>query len=246
MKTAVISDLHSNIEALEAVFADIDAIGVDEVISLGDNVGYGADPEAVVQLLISRNVSSILGNHEVALLNDDYLNTFHPDAAMAIKMHRKLLSTISLDFISGLPRFIVKHRCRFVHGLPPDSILEYVSRTSDIRVSRIIELQKQPMSFTGHTHLMMLFTLQDDGLHKFEFDSNNLEPVNLKKNNRYLINAGSVGQPRDGNWRAKYVIWDREKNQIISRYVAYDNGTAASKIENLGLPYRFAQKLKNS
>lgn len=243
MKIAVISDLHANIEALDAVLVDMDAMDAEQLISLGDNVGYGADPEAVIQRLISRNASSLLGNHELALLNDDYLKSFNPDAAKAIKIHRKLLSGISLDFIAALPRSIVRYGCRFVHGLPPDSIIEYLSRTPEERLQRIVILQKQPMSFVGHTHLMMWFELREGEFLKREFTPDDPKPLFLQPQRRYLINAGSTGQPRDGNWKAKYLIWDRSRNAVIPRYVKYDNRTAARKIEKRGLPRRFARSL---
>ncbi len=246
MKIAIISDIHSNIEALDAVFTNIDAAGVDQVISLGDNVGYGADPEAVIQRLISRNVTSTLGNHELALLSDDYLKSFNKDAAKAIKMHRKLLSSSSLDFIARLPRFIVRHGCRFVHALPPDSIIEYVSRTPETRVRRIVELQKQPMSFVGHTHLIMWFELKNNVLHRHDFSANDPQPLHLQQSIRYLINAGSTGQPRDSSWKAKYVVWDMDKNLIIPHYVKYDNKAAAHKIQKMGIAPRFAQQLMKS
>jgi predicted phosphodiesterase len=258
MRTAVITDIHANIDALDAVLADCDSAGATEVIALGDLVGYGHDPEAVIQRLMERKISSVMGNHEMALLEDSYLASFNGEAAKAIRLHREWLSKASMDYIQSLPRVIVRHGARFVHGLPPDSVIHYVSRTPEKRVSRIMELLKERISFTGHTHLMSWFErhppgLEDrshgvpddeiEGLKRGAFQPEHLSPLQLDGMCRYLISAGSVGQPRDGVWHAKYVIWDRETRCIEPRYVVYDNRQAARKIEKRGLPKRFSSKL---
>ncbi len=297
MRTAVITDIHANIDALDAVLADCDSAGATEVIALGDLVGYGHDPEAVIQRLMERKVLSVMGNHEMALLEDSYLASFNGEAAKAIRLHREWLSKASMDYIQSLPRVIVRHGARFVHGLPPDSVIHYVSRTPEKRVSRIMELLKERISFTGHTHLMSWFERrphggvsgdpvnreylnppglaghshgdgsgdhgwqgrsdrlgleghrhgvsddEPDGLKRGAFQPEHLSPLQLDGMCRYLISAGSVGQPRDGVWHAKYVIWDREKRCIEPRYVVYDNRQAARKIEKRGLPKRFSSKL---
>lgn len=260
MKTAVITDIHGNIEALEAVLADCHAQGVDEVIALGDLVGYGHDPEAVIQLLMARNIPSVMGNHEVAFMDDAYLKSFNPEAAKAIRLHRKWLSSESKDYIARLPRAMVMHGARFVHGLPPDSVTDYVSRTPEKRVYRMMMLLKQSISFTGHTHLMSWLEIDSDRSgekmpqKEFAVDGNffnrgRFEPaeppdsLRLKKGCRYLISAGSVGQPRDGVWMAKYVIWDPSEKRVLPRYVVYDNHQAARRIEKRGLPKRFSAKL---
>ncbi|MBF0200921.1 MAG: metallophosphoesterase family protein [Desulfamplus sp.] len=260
--TAVISDIHGNLEALDAVLEDIDSLGVENLVSLGDQVGYGADPERVIQRLIIRNATCLMGNHELALLDDHCLGTFNPGAAQAVRMHRKLLSEESMNFIRTLPRSIVKHGARFVHGLPPGSILEYVSLTPDKKLMRIMAILKQTMSFTGHTHLMMWFELTEilnnpedisqsrigsklslNNLKRESFNAATSRPLTLRKTRRYLVNSGSVGQPRDGDWRAKYLIWNRDRGIILPRYVPYDNLTAAGKIKKRGLPGHFAEKL---
>ena len=140
MRTAIITDIHANIEALDAVLADCHGAGVNEVIALGDLVGYGHDPEAVIQRLVERRIPSVIGNHEMALLEDSYLACFNDEAAKAIRLHRQWLSTASLNYIQSLPRVIVRHGARFVHGLPPDSAIHYVSRTPETRVRRIMTL----------------------------------------------------------------------------------------------------------
>ena len=274
MRTAIITDIHANIEALDAVLADCHGAGVNEVIALGDLVGYGHDPEAVIQRLVERRIPSVIGNHEMALLEDSYLAHFNDEGAKAIRLHRQWLSTASLNYIQSLPRVIVRHGARFVHGLPPDSAINYVSRTPETRVRRIMALLKQRISFTGHTHLMGWLELhphggvsgdpdrqghsdppglerrphgesddEADGLKRGRFQPERLAPLQLDEKCRYLISAGSVGQPRDGVWQAKYVIWDREKKCIEPRYVVYDNRQAARKIEKRGLPKRFSSKL---
>ena len=126
MKIAVISDIHGNMEALREVFDDIEKSEVDSIICLGDMVGYGPEPEAVVQWIISHNIPTIMGNHELAVIDPTYLEWFNPAARQSILTIIPWLSEESMAFISGLETSMTLHSGRFVHGFPPDSIITYL------------------------------------------------------------------------------------------------------------------------
>ena len=130
MKLAVVSDIHSNIEAFEAVLADAFALGVDQIVSLGDNIGYGGDPETVVRLMGQHKIESVMGNHELALMDGGYLEKFNPRARKALLINKNLISRESMDQIRLFQPFMVRFGLRFVHGLPPDSVTTYISKVS--------------------------------------------------------------------------------------------------------------------
>lgn len=239
MKIAVMSDIHSNLEALEAVFRDMEKAGVDRIISLGDNIGYGADPEAVIQLLIRKRIVSVLGNHEQALMTRDAFLGLNIQAGKALAINRKMLSQTSLDYLTTLLPFQIICGFRFVHGLPPDSPVEYISRVSDKRLAELMGQLPQLLSFVGHTHLMALISLKNGHLIRQSLEKKR----QLLKNTRYVINAGSVGQPRGGHLKAGYVIWDHDRFTVEPKYVSYDSRIPAAKIEKAGIPRWFAQRL---
>ena len=119
MRLAVISDIHSNLDAFQAVLDDISKQSIDDVISLGDNIGYGAQPEEIIVSLKRHSISSVLGNHELAVLDEGYLRTFNPYARKALIINKKKLSDPAKRYISTLKPCLVRYGCRFVHGVPP-------------------------------------------------------------------------------------------------------------------------------
>ena len=131
MRLAVISDIHGNYRALQAVIKDLDKQRIDTTISLGDNVGYGPEPEEVVQLLMSRSIYSIMGNHELALTSPHYYARLNPTSRESLELTRALLSKPSLEWLETLPSLSLQHGARFVHGCPPASITTYLFDPSD-------------------------------------------------------------------------------------------------------------------
>lgn len=241
MRLAVISDVHSNLDAFQAVLADISKQSIDDVISLGDNIGYGAQPEEIIAGLKQYSISSVLGNHELALLDRDYLTTFNPYAKKALVINRKNLSDAAKKYISTLKPCLVRYGCRFVHGVPPDTITRYIFDESDRKLIQIMELLKEKISFVGHTHQLKVYELDNGNLKRKMFTK---ATVSLAKTRRYIINSGSVGQPRDSYNEARYVVWDSARNTITSRFVPYDYHTAAKKIKKMGIPGRYADLLE--
>ncbi len=241
MKLAVISDIHSNLEAFTAVLEDIDkAAGVDDIFSLGDNIGYGADPEKVISLLENRKIISVLGNHELALLDKNYLRDFNANAKKALIQNSRMISEKSINIIKSFNLYCVRYGCRFVHGLPPDSATKYITLTPFGILKTIMEKLSQRICFVGHTHFLEITQLKKGVITR---DKITKKTISLDKESRYIINAGSVGQPRDKDSRAKYLIWDSVSRKIEPRYVPYNNRLAAAKIMKVGIPEMYAMKL---
>jgi len=238
MRIAVISDIHGNLEAFTAVLDDIEHQAVDTIVSLGDNINYGADSEAVIQKMTARRIPSILGNHEMACINEKVYRWYIGDVKKSLDHTLSKLSLSSVDYLKGLSVTLSKHQAFFVHGFWPDSVRHYLHQMSSAELLSTLQQIQESVCFIGHTHRLALVFHVGGTLHT--------QPLNhgktaLEKNITYIINAGSVGQPRDGDPRAKYVIWDTISHHLDIRYVDYDNQTAAEKILAAGLPLKYAQ-----
>jgi diadenosine tetraphosphatase ApaH/serine/threonine PP2A family protein phosphatase len=240
MKIAVLSDIHGNMDAFEQVLADIDGQGVASIFSLGDNIGYGAESERVVQTLKSRGIPSVLGNHELAAKQPDFLDWFNPAARHSLTMTFNMLSADSMAFICGLPYHRVIQACRLVHGFPPDSPTLYLFQVPPEDKQKAMRDLPERICFVGHTHILDLVSHDGSTLAEVAFKegANRLDPAL-----HYLVNIGSVGQPRDGDLRAKYVIWNPAESTLDIRCVPYDAPAAAAKIIAAGMPEEHAQRL---
>lgn len=238
MKIAVISDIHGNLEAFSRVLDDIDRFTPDAIVSLGDNIGYGADSEAVMQIIISRKITSVLGNHELACLDKRVYNWYVGDVKKAIDQALSTLSQKSLAYLSGLKKGLRKFNASFVHGFPPDSVRHYLTQISHDELNQALSRQADPLCFVGHTHKLLLVHAEKGAIQVLRPDK---ETMPLLSGTRYMVNAGSVGQPRDGDPRAKYVIWDQTRQRLLIRRVDFDAPKAAQKIVAAGLPLKFAR-----
>ena len=240
MRIAVVSDIHGNLEALNQVLADIDKSGVNSIVCLGDNIGYGPEPEGVINLIRKRNIPSVMGNHELAIIEPRYVDRMNPVARRSLLLTQKYISQDTMDYIESLKACLVFHESLFVHGCPPDSVTKYLFEVSSTGLEQIFCSIKAQISFVGHTHV--LEAIQFDGKEIVRSRlSEGLFP--LQAQNQYIINAGSVGQPRDGDNRAKYLIWDTISGHIDVRFLAYDIAKTASRILELGFPEYNAQRL---
>lgn len=240
MKLAIISDIHGNLEALQAVLADIDRLAISDLICLGDCIGYGPDSEEVMAVIRNRSIPMIIGNHELAVGDKRYLNWFNPNARISVEKAIANLSDQSVKMIKALPTSIVTGQCRFVHGYPPDDAKEYLFQKRPHQLIKTFKAMKERVCFVGHTHDLELV----------RFDGRQVERVVLKQgltqllpDMQYLINVGSVGQPRDGDNHAKYVIYDAEKETIEVKFIAYDISATVEKIKAAGLPVGHANRL---
>jgi predicted phosphodiesterase len=240
LRLAVISDIHGNLEAFQEVLKDIQQCRVDYVVCLGDMIGYGPEPEAVVQLIREKNIPTVMGNHELAILEPRYLEWFNPLCQLSLSKTRTLLSHETLTFIRSLENYLILGDSRFVHGVPPDSVMTYLIQLSDEDIQILFQNSRESKFFVGHTHDLVLKADKGNGVYTRPLAQ---ETIPFKTDQTYLVNVGSVGQPRDGNNRAKYVIWDQEAESLETRFIAYDIEHTARKILALGLPEYHARRL---
>ena len=241
MKLAIISDIHGNLEALTAIIERIETCAVDQVISLGDNIGYGPDSSEVMELLAHKKIQSILGNHEMVIKHPRFITWFNPVAQKSVLKTHANLSAHHIKTIHTFKKSMVKGNLRFVHGVPPNSPFLYPFQLSDKALARKISELEQPICFCGHTHELELIECNCHGKLTRNALFQGLHTLN--ENSRYLINAGSVGQPRDANKDAKLMIYDSHPHTIEVLYVPYPYPVTMQKILDAGLPESFANKL---
>jgi len=241
VRTAVLADIHANLAAFKAVLTDIRAEGISDIVTLGDNIGYGPDPDEVTQELIKREVFSIQGNHEYALLNPIYYSRMNSIAEKSLDLTRSLLSDESLRYALGLEQVIIHNGARLVHGCPPKSQTAYLFSPSRKMLDKLFRSLSEKICFYGHTHIMSFFEEGEDPDQKQNFYSS---PLHLKDDRKYIINPGSVGQPRDRiNNNAKYIIWDRKHGSITFKEVEYDVMKTVNKLRRLNFPLSNATRL---
>ncbi|MBU1275015.1 MAG: metallophosphoesterase family protein [Proteobacteria bacterium] len=235
------SDIHGNLEAYTAVLADVETAGADRIALLGDIVGYGPDPEACVELTRELGLASVVGNHELGLSKRGELAWFNPTARRSLEQSMDLLSPASLEWLAALPTFLVLDDCRLVHGAPPDSPRTYYFQLDRQEILRRMDLIDEPLCLVGHTHELALAHMPAlGGLERLKLGEGARQ---LKAGDRYLVNVGAVGQPRDGDNRAKYVIVDQQAGTLEVRCVPYEVQTTVDKIRRLGLPEFNATRL---
>jgi predicted phosphodiesterase len=239
MRILVISDIHANSTALEAVLND--AGTVDETWCLGDMVGYGPDPNAVVdQVREIPNLTCILGNHDMAVIGKIPFEAFNGDARRTLEHHERVLTATNMDYLRALPHNLkVRGQVSIVHGSPRDSVWEYILNTLSARLN--FDHFTTPWCFVGHSHLQCMFQL-DQGT-----DRVNLFPIrsgdHVTMLPRAILNPGSVGQPRDRDPRAAYAIYDSEKNIWEPRRVMYNIPEVQKRIREANLPEKHAIRI---
>ena len=239
MRVLVLSDIHANYTALEAVLND--AGQVDETWCLGDLVGYGPDPNMVVeQIRETPNLTCLLGNHDVAVTGKMPYDTFNNDARRALILHEKVLTADNMDFLRSLPTTIkVRGDATLAHGSPRDTLWEYVLNTLTARLN--FDHFDTPWCFIGHSHIQCLFVM-DESSDRINLGTPSLEqPTNLRP--RMILNPGSVGQPRDRDARAAYAIYDTEARTWEAHRVEYNVAEVQQRIREAGLPEKHAIRL---
>jgi predicted phosphodiesterase len=240
MRLAVLSDIHGNLEALKEVLTDMGHSHIDGAVCLGDNIGYGPCPEEVIDMICKLDIPCVMGNHELAVVDRSYLQWFNPEAQQSIFLTEKLLSEDSLAYIQGLASSMTVEGCLCVHGCPPDSITTYIFELISPELIDRFEDMREKICFVGHTHDLEVFSFDGQEI----FQAYLYEGVlNLNPAEKHIINVGSVGQPRDGNNNAKYVIWDDVLRTLEVRFVPYDIAATAEKILELGFPEFNATRL---
>lgn len=250
---AVISDIHGNFEALEAVLSDIPG-DVERIYCLGDVIGYGASPNECCEAVREREIPTITGNHDLAVtdLATD-LSWFNPVASQAVLWTREQLSDENADFLRERPRTMQTRDALFVHGSVRDPD-EYIINTSSAEENLAVlreKYTKVPVCFFGHTHVKAVAPAppeaDDDG-----DDSGDDAVLDLSRGGPFLVNPGSVGQPRDGDTFGSYVLVEPAEvvngtapagPRVLYRFVEYDIEKAQRKIREAGLPGMLAERL---
>jgi diadenosine tetraphosphatase ApaH/serine/threonine PP2A family protein phosphatase len=236
LRVAVVSDIHSNLTAFRAVAADFGE--VDEVWCVGDLVGYGPDPNECVALLREYPHVCVAGNHDWAALGKLETQYFNAAAAAAAAWTAERLSEETRDYLLGLPTELDREDWRIVHGSPRDPIWEYVLETS--QGEELFSLFPGRGCLLGHTHIPLIFVETPDGVEYLDPEYG--EPLELEAS-RVIVNPGGVGQPRDGDPRASYVLLDTTAGEIGFRRVEYDVGDVQARMREAGLPRPLWQRL---
>jgi diadenosine tetraphosphatase ApaH/serine/threonine PP2A family protein phosphatase len=237
-----LSDIHANLEALLAVLQDADAQGARAVLCLGDVVGYGADPIACVDRVGERAVAIVAGNHEWGALGLMNLEWFNPVAQAAAVWTGDHLDADHRRYLEALPVETTIEEATLVHASPrrPEEWDYLMSAQDGLEVFGDFDTR---LCFVGHSHRPGVWSLGSSGPRYTAQITPPRSRVRLEDGRRYLVNVGSVGQPRDRDPRAAYAIWDRDDRTVTLRRVDYDYRTAAQKIIAAGLPRPLADRL---
>lgn len=238
MRYLVLSDIHSNLAAFEAVLAD--AGQFDKVWCLGDVIGYGPQPNECIERLRELPHSCVAGNHDWASINKLDISSFNPDARRACLWTSEQLTPSNWEFIESLPEKLVENDFTIVHGSPRYPIWEYITHQF-VAAANFSHFDTTYCLF-GHTHVPVVYAFIGSQRTCDAFLLMPNEPVPIEER-RLLINPGGVGQPRDGDPRASYMILDKETNTIELRRVEYPIEETQRLMATLGLPPRLATRL---
>jgi len=239
MRYAILSDVHANLEALEVVLEDVRARRPEVILCLGDFVGYGPDPNGCVDILRPQLGGAVVGNHDLAALNELEIETFNPLAAAAILWTRDHLSAPVRTYLQGLPRQMSPNGFLAVHASVRDPIEEYIFDTEVAEAN--FAASNFHLCVVGHTHVPAIFVSNEGHVTGMPFLVDH--PLRLENDRRYIVNVGSVGQPRDGDPRAAYVWFDGEAQVASLIRLDYPIEHTQKKMMEFGLPPMLAERL---
>jgi len=238
MKIALFGDIHANLEALETVLADAEAQGCDSYVCLGDVVGYNANPSECLEIIRQMDCPVVKGNHDEDAGGDHSLEMMNPVAAEALQWTRDQLTAEQREFLARMRMVRQVEDFTIVHStLDQPNVWNYVTNKFDAMSN--FSYQFTQVCFHGHTHVPRVFVRGS------KVQDVPPESIAIEDGMKYFINAGSVGQPRDGDWRASYCIYDMEAKMIYFRRLDYDIETTQKKILAAGLPEALANRLAN-
>ncbi len=240
MRVAVITDVHANLPALEAVLEATSAVGVEEVWCLGDVVGYGVEPDACADLVRERCDVCLVGNHDIAVLGDLDIASFSEAAAVAVEWTRDNISEGTLEFLRDLDPQGERAGFGLFHASPRDPVWEYV--LSGEQADTAMDSHPQRIGLIGHSHVALFFTRPEGDGETRGAQAGDGSLLDLS-NGSWLVNPGSVGQPRDGDPRAAWLELDTEAETACFHRVPYEIERAAAPIAAAGLPSRLANRL---
>jgi diadenosine tetraphosphatase ApaH/serine/threonine PP2A family protein phosphatase len=229
MRIAIISDIHSNLEALKRALAEIEREKIDEVVCLGDIVGYGANPNECVDMVRVLTPHVILGNHDEAAIDLSRTEFFNPFARIAAEWTADTLTEENKDYIADLPFTLDRNDLFFVHASPVDpGDWNYILTPSD--AAENFHAVPSEVCFIGHSHVPEVF-------------GEDVWTRNIIRGEKFIVNVGSIGQPRDGNPMLSFGIFDTEQWGYRNVRLEYDIDLAAFKIRKAGLPKNLADRL---
>jgi diadenosine tetraphosphatase ApaH/serine/threonine PP2A family protein phosphatase len=237
MKYVIISDIHGNLPAFEAAQKTFPKGKSTEIICAGDVVGYGAEPVECIKKISAMGARNVLGNHDAGVLDKTDISRFNRRAAEAVLWTKEHLDRASLDFLRSLPYVLEEDLFSVAHGTLHEP-KEFMYMMTGADAMHTFEVMKSKICFVGHSHIPSVFILRDGKL-----SQTFAKKITIKENSSYIVNVGSIGQPRDGDSRACYCIYDPEENKIEFRRVKYDIDTAADRIIKAGLPEILAERL---
>lgn len=240
MRIALFSDIHGNCEALESVLADMGQRNVDRLICLGDTVGYGPESDRAFSILRGLDAVVLAGNHERAMFFDDAYDGMNFQTQENNQFVMGQLSKDNLEYCRSLPTNYIDDHFTCVHGFPANSVTEYLTEKDDDQLEQYFLSTKYPLTFLGHTHRLAGISWQNGELTKIKFQGGQCHQLSGKN----IINVGSVGQPREKDRRATYVIYDEDHNSIEIVKVDYDYKTTMTKIKALGFPSAYSGRLQ--
>jgi len=230
VRIAVLSDVHSNLEALERALQAIDEAEVDAVYCLGDIVGYNADPAPCVELVRTHCDGVVRGNHDAAVAREEAVEALPRDGQAAARHNRRCLSDEQLDYLAGLPLTTTVDNCTFVHATP-DAPTAWKRLTTYPAAQDQFAHFDTDICFIGHTHVPAVM-------------ADSLGVLQVRRGHRFLVNVGSVGQPRDQNSKLSFGLFDTDTFDYKNVRLSYDIETAAGKIRDTdALPNRLADRL---
>ena len=241
MRYAILADIHSNLTAFEAVLGDIEERGgADQIWSLGDVVGYGPDPGECLGLLRKYEHLCVAGNHDWASVGSVGLEEFNPDAAAACRWTAGQLSVEQAEYLENLPLILRMGDFTLAHGSPREPIWEYLLSTHAAKVS--FGWFQSRFCLVGHSHIPLLFEYDGDSGGCTMRELSTSEPLELG-DRRLIINPGAVGQPRDGDPRAAYAIYDSDAGLLWHYRVPYDVAETQQRMGRVGLPPALSARL---
>ena len=236
MKFAILGDIHANLEAFDAVMADAEAQGCTHHVCIGDVVGYNANPHECVARLQELNCPVVKGNHDEEASAETEIVGLNPLAQAALEWTRKALTDEDKTWLRNLRLVRQVRDFTIVHAtLDTPTGWAYVMNKLDAMAS--FSYQFTQACFFGHTHTPRVY------VKGITVSLENTELIHIEPGRKYFINVGSVGQPRDGDWRSAYAVYDHDTQQIYIRRVPYDLATAQKKIRAAGLPEPLAERL---
>lgn len=240
MRYGILGDIHANLSALETAIAALEQVGVDQILSVGDVVGYGAAPKECIRLLQDRSALVVQGNHDAAcagVLNDEYFNRY---AREAVRWTQGELDEDDLAWLRDLPLTLTLEHCQVAHGtLAGPENFDYLMGVENARPS--IQVMTRPVCFVGHSHLPITVLEPRESVGRIGFSPDSV--VDLSESRRTIVNVGSVGQPRDEDPRLAVAIYDVDAETVEIQRHEYDIAAEAKRITDAGLPRVLADRL---